>query len=93
MALKGELRRYARNSSVKGVPRILQSDNLFLKILWTTTVFIGLAVALYLVSQNLGEYFSYNAIVNIQEKRYQPAFPDISVCKVISISKIPASLP
>ena len=86
MAVRKELKRYARNSSVKGIPRILQSDNTFLKILWISTVLIGLTVASYLVSQNLAEYLSYNSVVNIHERTIKPTFPDVSVCKVGQIT-------
>ena len=79
--LSGPFVTFATTTTIKGIPKVLNSDTQFLRFLWLCCVVIGLSVSIYLIYGILDSYFSYQTTMVIHEKMVNPEFPDVTVCK------------
>ena len=90
MVLKNEFARFGKTTSIKGVPRIFNSTETFLRIMWFTAVCFGTSITVLHLSHSLKDYFSYQTFIHFKRESTMPIFPDVSVCKTsdLNIQKI-----
>ena len=93
--LKGEFKKILNNSvtntTLHGVARIFNSENLAVKIIWLLMIMISVSSCAYLIAKNVVEYYSYPVITNIYRlHENKPPFPQVAIChhKNISTCKI-----
>jgi hypothetical protein len=70
------------STSLKGIPKIVQSSTVFQRILWTLAIVIGTGVSVYNVWILLGSFFSYSASLNVVKTPRTATFPDVTVCNL-----------
>ena len=83
---RDELHRFARTSTMRGVPRILNSDHLSIKIIWVITVLSLVAFAIYQVTEVVNHYLQNEYYMTLEESSFhptddKPVYPSLSVCK------------
>ena len=81
-SVKRTLRSYAETTTVKGVPKVLKSQKLPLKILWFSAVVIGGSMAAYQLANLLIKYFQYPTTTKLKEVQDRPGYPDITLCNL-----------
>ena len=81
-SVKRTLRSYAETTTVKGVPKVLKSQKLPLKILWFSAVVIGGSMAAYQLAILLIKYFQYPTTTKLKEVQDRPGYPDITLCNL-----------
>ena len=78
---KKAAKKLIKTSSVFGLPRVFQTENIFMKILWLLMIFISAFFGLYVIGKNIAEFFS-NDVVTLT-KQIEPEsiiFPSITLC-------------
>ena len=81
-SVKGTLIQYAETTTVKGVPKVLKSKKLPLKILWLTAVLFGGTMAGFQLAHLLINYFNYPTNTRLREVNEAPEYPDITLCNL-----------
>ena len=81
MEIKKEFLRFAKSTTIKGLPRIFNSETFFLRMLWAIAVTCGFTTAVFMVFCSLQDYFLYQTVINVRSEATNPPFPDVSVCK------------
>ena len=89
MARWEELRKFAENTSVKGVSRIMKAKTLPIRVLWVVSVLGFLFMSFGNCAELIQEYMQYSKIMQRKElhvfrdyHRYKDMFslPDVTVC-------------
>ena len=71
----------AKNSSINGLPNMVRSERLSLKIMWLIVLIGSSSACIYFVISCLNGYFEYEYITSIKTIPETPsAFPAISIC-------------
>jgi hypothetical protein len=76
-----KLKEVCRSSSLPCIPKIISSENYFLKLIWSLSLISLTSLSVYYVAINLTSYLSFRFVTNIaviSEKTQQ--FPAISFC-------------
>ena len=77
-----------RATSLKGIPRLVNSKHRSLKALWILGLLVLLGICIYQVRIIINEYFSYSIITNVSEKPLQLVngdsvkIPNILLCNL-----------
>ena len=79
-----------KQSSVKGVGRLVKAESGHLKLLWTVATVLFLAMGFFQTYKLFDEYFSYPKVTLMQERKSSfnngvLQFPAIQVCNVNSL--------
>ena len=84
MDAKKELTNFCQSTSMKGVPRILKSNEPCLKVTWCVCVVTFVTLAIYQCWSLLHLYFEYPVTTSIKEETTKQIQlpPDITVCNV-----------
>ncbi|ESO03912.1 hypothetical protein HELRODRAFT_172940 [Helobdella robusta] len=81
--IKSEIIKYLENTSVRGLPKILKSKDIFLKLLWLLFFLASTIVLVYLLCLLFNRYYMWPITTQYGEKRDQfLSFPDITVCNL-----------
>ncbi|ESN98602.1 hypothetical protein HELRODRAFT_162034 [Helobdella robusta] len=81
--IKSELVKYGENTSIKGIPKILKSKDIFLKGLWFLFFLASTVLLAYLLQRLFTNYYSWPVTTKYGENRKQTmSFPDITVCNL-----------
>ncbi|CAD5116597.1 DgyrCDS5473 [Dimorphilus gyrociliatus] len=81
--LKEELTKFLKTTSIKGVPKVFQVRNTFLRILWAMSIIGFFATAFFQVIYSLLDYLKYETITVINEQRQgSTVFPSITLCNI-----------
>ena len=76
------LRRFLKNSSVKGLPNIFKSETLCQRSLWIACLVIGNGIGIFFLIFLFIQYFRYETSITTTERFDIQSFPDISVCNL-----------
>lgn len=85
---KAKLKEFCKNTSIKGIPRILTSEEKYLKVLWVIAVIAFLSTALFQTYILLYKYFQYTTVLR-QDQHYIAEdhtefmiswFPSMTIC-------------
>ena len=71
---------FAKKTSFGVIPQIMNSKHMFLKILWTAGLLVGLAMLVVNLYTNVSEYLDYSVNTFYSEGSGKPVFPDITLC-------------
>ena len=81
-----ELQKALKQSSIKGVPKLLTVKSKYVKLLWMIATVAFLYIGFYQSHKLLEEYFNYPKLTLLQERDYSTetssVFPNILVCNV-----------
>ena len=80
--VKGILRHHGETTTVKGVPKLLKSRRLPVKLLWVFAVIFGGTIAIYQLTTLLIKFFSYSTTTSLTEVQEAPEFPDVTLCNL-----------
>lgn len=84
-SLKDELKRKLKNAAEEttshGIPHILRTRNVFLKIMWSIFLLASLGYCIYFITKMLIQYFQFQTSTSIDYIQETPAqFPAITIC-------------
>ena len=83
------LRHFLLTTSIKGVPRLMKSSRLWLRILWTVFVMSGFSFTFYLVTKLFLHFFAYGVtMVKTEYRDPNLAFPGITLCNLNPFANI-----
>jgi hypothetical protein len=69
------------SSTAHGLPNILRTKLLFIKLTWFTFIIVSACFGSYFIIDNILDYLKYNTITTISViKEQQAEFPSISFC-------------
>ena len=74
------------STTVKGVPRIIKSKSLFLKLLWGAAVCFGGCLAVYQLTVILVNFNSHPTVTKVIENHVASVFPDVTLCYLNAFS-------
>ncbi|CAF0780208.1 unnamed protein product [Brachionus calyciflorus] len=71
------------NSTSHGIPNIIRSDNLILRVMWILFTVISTTLCSYMIVQNIINYFSFETTNKIQiHTETNSIFPAITICNL-----------
>ena len=77
------------NSSVFGLPRIFQTENILVKIIWLVMILFSSSCGLYVIGKNITDFFQYDVSTQIKLiKSETMTFPSIVICDNIAVPNI-----
>ena len=79
--VKAELRRFVDRTSVRGIGRVLRSDDGATRAMWFVAVVACLSFAVYQLSTTVASYFRHPVSIHIYTDEFNPTFPDVTVCR------------
>ncbi len=87
MEIKSITEDCARRSSLKGLPRIMNSREKSLKVLWIFGILVFFAICIGQVWMILGDYLEYSAIITVSETQLDftengVQLPNIKICNL-----------
>jgi hypothetical protein len=75
---------WIEESTSHGLPRIIKSKYLILKVLWAIAFLGGIAAATYYLINTLVTYFQYQPVVQVTRiDEYPTIFPAVTICNLI----------
>lgn len=85
MALREEVRNFCETLSIKGVPRVMQSEGASLKAFWILSVLTLFCVAGYQAYQLISSYLEFAVVTSFYEKPFHPmtfipSIPITTIC-------------
>lgn len=82
--------KFLANLSVHGVPRILRSENLAVRLVWIVLILFSASYGLYNITNTVRDFYRFNTITNVErEQAYSMEFPAITICtKDFTITRI-----
>ena len=73
----------AETSTSHGLPNIVRTNRISLKIIWLICFLAALGACIYMVYKTLNEYYGYEVVTNIQVvNENSPTFPTVTICNV-----------
>lgn len=78
------LRKFAESTSVRGIPRVLKSNDRGLHILWSVAVAVCSALLVWQTTEILLRYYSYDVVTGVQEAGYNT----VRFIQLISLYKV-----
>ncbi|ESN91844.1 hypothetical protein HELRODRAFT_182019 [Helobdella robusta] len=86
--LKAELLKYSENTTVRGIPKFIKSQEIFPKVLWLSFFLSSTAALIYMLRNLFTDYYSYPIATVTGEKTGQSiTFPDITICNLNPFSE------
>ncbi|CAF0995026.1 unnamed protein product [Brachionus calyciflorus] len=71
------------SSTSHGLPNIIRSDRILIKILWILSTFISGSICTYLIIESIMKYYQYDVITKIRvTEEITTEFPTITVCNL-----------
>jgi hypothetical protein len=75
---------WVKESTSHGLPRIIKSKYLILKILWAIAFCSGIAAVTYYLINTLTAYFQYQPVVQVTRvDEFPTIFPSVTICNLI----------
>lgn len=79
--VKKAAEKLVKTSSVFGLPRVFQTESIYMKILWLLMIFISGFFGLYVIGKNLADFFKYDKVTVINQVYPESIiFPSITLC-------------
>lgn len=73
--------KFLANLSVHGVPRILRSENLAVRLVWIVLILFSASYGLFNITNSVQDFYRYHTITNVvREHAYSMEFPAITIC-------------
>ena len=66
LSLKAEWLKFAESTSIKGVPKVLRSSQLCVRMMWLCAVVFGASFAVYQVYFIISKYLQYKTSLQIE---------------------------
>lgn len=77
--IKKRLREMILESTIHGLPNVLKTDAIHLKIIWICLFLVTFIVSIYMIIGNINDYLNYEVTTNIDLVYEQPViFPTVS---------------
>lgn len=79
--VKDKAKGFISTISVHGIPRIVKTENVLVKLVWTVMIMFSVSFGLYAISRSANDYYRYDVITNVE--RITPkavTFPAITIC-------------
>ena len=81
--LKKSVVKKASRSSFMGIPQLVGSEPILLKLLWLIAIAISCSYCFFIIASNIAEYHSFPVITNINRVyNKEPEFPMVTICKI-----------
>lgn len=81
--IKEILKETALSSTSHGIPNIVRSTSLLLKLMWATCLIVSTGLCSYLVVKSIMNYFEYEVVTKINVIYENPApFPTVTFCNL-----------
>ncbi len=81
--LKKAVVKKASRSSFMGIPQLVGSEPILLKLLWLIAIAISCSYCFFIIASNIAEYHSFPVITNINRVyNKEPEFPMVTICKI-----------
>ena len=101
MALKEEFIRFCKSTSVKGIPRAVNSPQPYIRITWLLAVAGFIVIGIFQTFSVMNEFLSYPTFVFTREETlddttHKPKLPSLTLCNenpLTSLYEIPAGIP
>lgn len=79
--IKSQLFDFSTKSTSHGLPRIVEAEMLYQKILWTICLLASIALCSFMIVKTVSEYLQYDVITSIRiMSQEELTFPQVSVC-------------
>ena len=65
-----QLRKFAESTSVRGISRVLKSNDRGLHVLWSVAMVVCTALLVWQLTLILMRYYSYDVVTGVQEAGY-----------------------
>jgi len=86
--VKESIKTIASQSSIHGLPNIINSEYLVMKIVWMFGLLLALSYSSYLLVQLIISYFNYDVLISINYSAdYGIDFPAIAICDLLPINR------
>lgn len=87
MTLKNEIKKIllelCKDTTCHAIPRIVKSERLFVKIVWSISFLMFLAWSFYSIVNSITDYLNYDYITNIRTiQQDKSEFPEITICNL-----------
>ena len=87
--LAKKLKDLAETSTSHGLPNIVRTNRLSIKLLWTICLLASVGACIYMVYKSVNDYYSYGVVTQIQViNENSPLFPTITICNINPFSSI-----
>ncbi|CAF1024353.1 unnamed protein product [Brachionus calyciflorus] len=81
--LKDQIKESIIQSTSHGIPRIVASDNMLLRIVWILFTIISTGFCAYLIADNIISFYKYEVATKVRQKfELKPKFPSVTICNV-----------
>ncbi|CAF1115363.1 unnamed protein product [Brachionus calyciflorus] len=71
------------SSTSHGLPNIIRSTNLSIKLMWSFFTFLFFGLCAYMITTTIITYFNYDVVTVIRVKNdFKPFFPTVTVCNL-----------
>ena len=78
-----EFKQFCQTTTIRGVPKVVKSQEIFLKIVWTIFVFVCLATFAYFFIGLFVKYYQWPVTTRFGENiKGHIVFPDITICSL-----------
>ena len=84
--VKTKIKELAESTVIHGIPKILKSKNIIIKILWIIFFLAAIASCSYMIASNITDFYNYDVISKteiITETRM--LFPTVTICNIESL--------
>lgn len=79
--IKQKTQEIISTSSIHGLPKLITTDQWFLKFCWFILLSGSLSYSIYIINCNMVEYFEYPVFTNVKRVyENQPQFPTVTFC-------------
>ncbi len=82
MVMSNVVKNFAADTTIHGVPRIINAKSTLAKIVWTAVCISAATMACFQATQLLQKYYSYNKKVTVEIIPAEMQFPAISLCNM-----------
>ncbi|RMZ93689.1 acid-sensing ion channel 1 isoform X2, partial [Brachionus plicatilis] len=83
LSLKNALKDVVLSSTSHGIPNIIRSSHISLKVLWTCFTVLSAGACAYLITEAIITYFKYEVTTKTRViYEYKPFFPTVTICNV-----------
>ena len=83
LKLRNKLLNLIESSTSHGLPNIVRSSRISMKILWTVCFLAAFGVCIWMIQQSVSDFLSYDTVSKIEViNEASPVFPSVSICNV-----------
>ena len=83
LILRSKILNLIETSTSHGLPNIVRSSRISMKILWTVCFLAAFGVCIWMIQQSVSDFLSYETVSKIEViTEASPVFPTVSICNV-----------